>query len=207
MDKKNLLFGLVLFIISVSLFNIFLNIFNVSNNYITGFASGYVNITYETVVNINLTRDSINWGYGTINAGQNNATLFTNANNDGSVLRGNWSGIGVYGLIVENIGNVNCSLFIQTNKNAHDFFLSSTTSNEEYKFNVSNKEVNSCSGDLNLGEWYDANKSSGGTKFCNQFNYYKDSNEIYIDLLLTVPYDATNIGEQSDIITLIANSA
>ncbi len=176
---------------------------------LTGYVStnyGYVNLSISTYASINLSIDSISWGIGNVNSGEVNATLYTVGNSSGVVQRGNWSGANITGLIVENVGNINCSISIQTEKNAHDFFNSLTSSNEQYKINVSNKEPGSCSGSQ-LDAWVDVNKSSGGTRFCNNFSFNKARNEIYVDVLLTVPYDAGNIGQQSDMIIITGDAS
>jgi len=174
---------------------------------LTGKASGFVNLTIDTSVSINLSRNSLNWGEGVIDSEEVNATLYTQGDDDGNVTRGNWSGVGVYGFIVENIGNINSTLSLKSNKNSSDFFASDSSSNQQYQFNISNKEDSSCSGGATLGAWADANKTSGGTKYCNHFDYNDARNEIYIDALFTVPFDALNIGEQTDTITVTANTA
>jgi len=175
---------------------------------LTGYSTsyGYVNLTILTYVSINLTVDSISWGEGNINAGEVNATLYTVGDEVGVVQRGNWSGVNASAFVVENTGNLNCSISIQSGKNAHDFFNSGTNSNEQYMLNVSNKEAGSCIGS-SLGSWVDVNKTSGGTKFCNNFNFRQGVDEIYIDVLLTVPADAGNLDEQSDVIIVTADAA
>jgi len=176
---------------------------------LTGYVStnyGYVNLSISSYVSINLSTDSVSWGSGAINSGETNATLYTVRNGSAVVQRGNWSATNVTALHVENMGNVNCSLSIQTGKNAHDFFNSLTNSNEQYMLNVTNKESGSCSGDL-LGSWVNVNKTSGGTRFCNNLGFNKDVNEIYVDVLFTIPYDAGNIGQQSDVIIITGDAS
>ena len=175
---------------------------------LNGETFGYVNLTVQTYVYLNITRETINWSSGTINDSFSNATLYTLGDNPGVVSRGNWSGTDAKAIAVENLGSYNCSIYIQTGKDAHDLFNSSSSSNEEYKLNVSNKKEGSCSGGTaTLGEWIDVNKTSGGTKYCGQFGNNDDNNEIYIDVLLTVPIDSNNVGELSDIITIIGDAA
>lgn len=173
---------------------------------LTGYASGFVNLSIMTTLSMNVSRDTINWSEGMINSGEMNATLYTSGEAAG-VSRGNWSSSNVKGLIIANLGSVNASIFLLSGKNAHDFFNSSSSSNEEYKWNVTNKESGSCSGGTTLGQWQDVNKTSGGTKFCSQLDFHSNNNELYLDILLTVPYDSRNVGEQSDTITVTANAA
>ena len=200
---------IAIIVIILSLINIFINISKIPEfiEKLTGYASGYVNISISSQVVVNLTVDSLNWGSGVVSEGNANATLITHGNNSGTVLRGNWSGNNAKAFVAENIGNVNSSLFLYSEKNASSFFESLTNSNQELKFNVSDKESNSCSGISLLGSWADVNTTSPGTKYCSQFDYHKNSNEIYIDVFLSVPYDAGNTGPISDVITIGADTA
>jgi hypothetical protein len=116
------------------------------------------------------------------------------------------SGENVTSFVLENTGNINCSFFIQTNRNAHDMFNSSSNTNEQYKIKVSNRESGACSGG-SLNTWIDVNKSAPGTKYCNQFSYLNSSDEVFIDILLTVPYDIQNLGFRFDVVTITANVA
>ena len=208
MRANNLLFIFLVIAIIFVLINIsitFIKIYNFKKDLI-GYASGYVNIAINTLITINMSRDTVNWSSGMINSSFGNATLYTSGENAGIVLRGNWSGANAKAFIIENIGNVNSSLSIQTSKNAHDFFNSTSSSNEEYMLNVTDKEIGSCINSSALGIWQDVNKTSGGTKFCSQFSFRKNSNEIYIDILITVPSDSGNVGEQFDTITIIGDA-
>lgn len=207
MEIKNYLYILVIITIIVIVVNITVTLIKVTEfkRQIFGYATsteGYFNITVGSYIILNLSRDNIHWGSGTINSNSSNATLYTNNDSDGTVIRGNWSGENVKGLILKNIGSLNCSIFIQTGKDAHDFFMSNSSTNEEYKIKVTNKDEGSCTGNIN--DWLDANKTSGGTKYCSQFDFDFSHNEIYIDVLLTIPNDANKLGEQSDDIIIIA---
>jgi hypothetical protein len=177
------------------------------NEKITGYATnvttGYVNITIVQTIALNLTRGVIDWGSGSINSGEVNATLYTDGDNNGTVIRGNWTGENAKALILQNIGGVNASITIKTDKDAHDFFNSSSGTNERYMLNVTQRN-NSCSGgDYTLGQWADVNLT--GAKYCNHFNYQPPYNTVYIDVLLTVPKDANKIGYLSDFITVIGD--
>ena len=206
-NKKNdkTIFFLVLILIILSIINLFIVIFNISSisHDLTGYTSGYVNLTVLSSVSINLTVDSISWGFGSINSNETNATLYTRGNQSGIVLGGNWSSENVNGFALENIGNVNCSLYIQNEKDAHGFFNSSSSTNEEYKLNVTNKESNSCFNLTILGIFNDVNITSPGTQYCENFTFEGTKDEIYIDVLLTVPFDSGYIGDRSDTINIL----
>lgn len=173
----------------------------------TGKVLGYVNLSVSALIALNMSQDTIDWGAGTVNASYLNSTLYTRGNNTGIVERGNWSGENATAFVVQNIGTANFSLFIQSGKDAHDLFESASSANEQYMINVSNKETNSCSGGAGLGQWIDINKTTGGTKYCAQFSSLQNSNEVYIDVLLTVPIDSNRVGNLSDILTITATAA
>lgn len=201
---------LSLILIILSGFAISLSLYHDFSKQFTGEASremsGYINITLTSVISITLTRNNINWSEGAIDYGELNATLFTSGNNNGTVIRGNWSGVNVTGFIIENTGNVNCSIYVNSGKTAHQFFNSQSSSNEEYQFNVTNAEPESCmSGQL--GTWIDANITSYGTLYCDSLNFRDEKDSLYIDVLFTVPADSVNIGEQYDTVTVIGNAA
>ncbi|MBD3252530.1 hypothetical protein GF386_02260 [Candidatus Pacearchaeota archaeon] len=209
-EHKNLLLTLSVIILLVSLINISVTLFKISDfkKSYSGYTTGYVNITVLESVVLEVTRDIIDWGSGQINDSYPNATLYTSGNDTGVVERGNWSGENAKGIIVKNIGSVNCSLYIKTDKDAHDFFESFSSSNEEYKINVSDKESGSCYNPFfNISLWYDVNKTSPGDLFCEELSYYESNNEVFVDVLLTVPNDTTKLGVQSDLITFTGTAA
>jgi hypothetical protein len=208
LDLKNLLFILTIAVIIFVIVNILVTVIKISyiKKEFTGYTSSYVNITVNSVVTLDLMNSTINWGSGVVNS-TSNSTLYTQGFGKAVVLRGNWSTQNVSGIVIRNTGNINCSLFIRSGKNAHEFFNSLSYSNEEYKFNVSNKKVNSCSGGALLDVWLDVNKTDDGTKYCSQFDFHSSNNEIFLDVLLSVPYDASNLGPQSDVIVVTAYSA
>jgi len=192
-------------VILINIVGVFIKISDFKEE-MTGKASAYVNLSISSTVTINLTRDSIAWGSGRVDPGSTNATLYTKGDANASVSNGNWSEGNAKAFVVENTGNVNVSLSLQNANDANDFFASVSALNQEYKLNVSNKETGSCSGNL-LNIWTDVNKTSGGTMYCTQFGSLDSKDEVFIDVWLKVPYDASNIGALSDTLTVIASSA
>jgi hypothetical protein len=209
MEYKNILGVLAFIAFFLVLINISVVFIKISNfKEISGEAvySGAVNITLLSFIDIDLPKDSIVWGQGSIDEGELNATLYTRGDSNGIVERGNWSGVNANGFVVRNIGTVNATLYVKAEKTAHEFFSSSNNSNEEYMWNITEKEVGSCSGGITKKEWFDVNKTGLGTKICEEFSPVPSNNEIYIDILLTIPSDAANIGEQFDSLTITANA-
>ncbi|MBR9703814.1 hypothetical protein GOV12_00245 [Candidatus Pacearchaeota archaeon] len=207
MKSKNLLIILISIAMIVLVVNMLVTYIKVNDfkKELTGWAFGSVNISINRSIEINVSRSLIDWGQGSINGSFSNATLFTDGDNPGNVSRGNWSGTNVFGLVIVNVGTDNCSLYIQAGKNAHDFFISSNSTNEEYKVKVSNMEANSCSGTGIIDLWVDSNKTSGGTKYCQNFGALGTNNSVYIDVLLTVPINSNKYGDQSDLLTITAS--
>ncbi len=173
----------------------------------TGYASGYVNLTVSTSITINVTTHTVNWSVGTITSGNTNASLVTQGTSAGTATRGNWSGANAKALVIENIGNVNCSLVLSGTKTAATFF-GGTANEQAYQWNVSQKEVGAC------GSWSEnsmketwATVNTSAATVCNRMEYHTAMNEMFIDFKLVVPYDATNTGALNDTITISANAA
>jgi hypothetical protein len=204
--KFVIVFLIILFVI---LFGGFLYVNNL--NKITGRVSGLgqVNITILPLLEINLSQAIINWSSGRIDEGEYNSTLYTNGSEVGVVLRGNWSGDNATAFLIENVGSTNCSLFMIAGKNASILFNSSDNSNQEYKWKIVEKEANSCINGTGSGggwnAWADVNLTGPGTNVCSLFSFDNGADEVYINVLLTVPYNARNFGNISDSITVICN--
>ncbi|HVY01815.1 MAG TPA: hypothetical protein VHA12_03565 [Candidatus Nanoarchaeia archaeon] len=186
----------------------------------TGFATttdnATVNITILSSIAINFTTDSINFGAGRLDIGATNATLVTipTINNSG----GNWTNV-TSGFILENIGNLNVSIYLMTGKTAATF-LGGT--NPQYQYNVTPVADNgnalaspqtSC---MNLtagflSVWHDvnntqlgSNRDQEGTYVCSNFSYQDTNTDtLRIDLRLVVPSDSFT-GALGDIMTASA---
>ena len=180
------------------------------NQQLTGFATtahGYVNLTISSNINIAMIDDNITWGTGYVNVGESNASLTTHGFGTAEVQRGTWSTTGVNAMMIENNGNVNCTLTLQTANNASDLFASETDSNQLYQINVSQPSGNSScagTGDITLGSWFDSDKTSKDVCGNNLFGSVPGHNRLIIDVKLHVPEDAdqTKLGNDiSDIIT------
>lgn len=215
-DISNFAFYIVLgfFIISLIVLIFCIVYFGVLGK-TTGFAtaySGYVNLTINTQIALNMTRNTVNWGLGMVNTtgGFYNATLITHGAEVGTATQGNWSGTNALALLVENIGNVNCSLKLQAGKTAITF-LGGT--GPEYQWNVSNEDTNAC------GAWGEASAHnlfanvnvSDPATMCNKLDFHENKRGMYIDFRLVVPYDVNaTIASgtvQADIITITGDTA
>ncbi|MDP3881937.1 MAG: hypothetical protein Q8Q31_03625, partial [Nanoarchaeota archaeon] len=113
-------------------------------------------------------------------------------------------------LTLENIGNVNATLYLKTGKNSTQFIGGSDPA---YQFNISNNETGSCWQNNNTGNfttiglYYEVNATNGdGTKVCDYFSYEDSKDALRIDILLRVP-SSSNTGTIEDTITATAYTA
>ncbi|MFA7707764.1 MAG: hypothetical protein WCX73_02335 [Candidatus Pacearchaeota archaeon] len=157
-----------------------------------------VNITISSVVSINFTIDSIDFGGGSVNLGSANATVDTL----GNVINGNWTST-TQGFVLENIGNSNLTLNLKSGKTSAEFLGGTTPA---YQYNVTNYETGSCTqADVVLGTWKEVNTIGDGDLICNPFGFLESANSVYIDLRLVIPSDA-RIGASSDVFTATGTS-
>ncbi|OIO80232.1 hypothetical protein AUJ84_04275 [Candidatus Pacearchaeota archaeon CG1_02_32_132] len=177
---------------------------NFKNTWVTGFvSSGQANLTIESAVSINFSNAIINWSSGRINGGQTRAQLLTT--HKGSVTNGNWTA--QEGFILENIGNVNVTLDLKTNKNSTTLFGGT---NPGYQWNVTangtaadvggtcGNTTTLLNGGHELGYFYPVNTS--GMRFCATFNFNTGLDILRIDFNMTIPEDATT-GDLGDVVT------
>jgi len=172
---------------------------------LTGYASGYVNITVNTQVTLNMTTEMINWSGGTVTAGETNATLYTNNGINSTILRGNWT-FSPSAIVVANIGNINTSLSLLTGKTAQMFFGGT---NPQYMWNITNKDPSSCNGNTTfMNIWSNVNATpSAPLAVCPQFGYLTAANEIYLNMWVSIPYNANLTGYRADVISITAATA
>jgi hypothetical protein len=160
----------------------------------TGKVIGEVNITIVTITSLNFTTNYVNFGPGSVFLNSSYAIIDTK----GNVINGNWTSVN-QGLIVENIGNTNLTVFLKSDNNARDFIGGTSP---QYKYSISNSELNSCQDSkLIFDEWVSFNSSGYGDQICDNFGFSDLNDSMRIDLELTIPSDSLR-GERSDIITV-----
>ena len=203
-ENKNKQASKLLFYFAIALFIISLIVFfvNVDKFFkITGKVTnlGTANLTVESTININFTTANINWGSGSVTAGNANATLDTSAGAN-NVTRGNWTG-NTAGLILENIGNNNVSLDIKSGVNAATLLGGASPL---YQFNFTSLEATSCtfnSTTTTAATFYDANGTD--RRVCNIFNVDQGADTLRIDVKIAIPSNSKT-GAIGDIITATA---
>ncbi len=178
---------------------------------VTGYASGFVNLTIDTLIVINISRDTINWGRGILNMSLagclDNATLKT-AQETASVTCSNYSTTNAKALIIQNLGNVNCSLSFQSSKNASVFFGGNSTI-ASYQWNFSNKDAGACGewGVYSIKDRFENVSVTGAVVVCNKTDFTNGRNSMYMDAKLVIPLDANNTAYAMwDTITISGNT-
>ena len=192
----------------------------VTGNVITQ-AYGTTNLTVQSTVAINFTSNNINFGTGYVIPGTVGATLISNNNTGG----GDWNWTNTTNnyanttnsFVIANIGNVNVSLWIQTNKTATTFIGGT---NPLYQYNVTNN-ASSCPGIVanasliggtpTFGTWHNVNTTNAtqpwvGDYICRNLSYIQGANNLSIDIKLFVPSDSLS-GALGDFITATAQNA
>jgi len=217
--KSNLLLAIAIVAILIVFVNLSITLTKLQDlrNAVTGLAGslGYVNVTVNTQASISFTNDTLTWGSGIVNTsgGWTNATLTTNLT-AGSVTGGNWSGSGKRGLTIENQGNLNVSVSLNSSQNAVGMF-GGTAARAAFQWNITAVKGGSClngtsCGTTNpqnttLGTWYDVNTTTGQV-VCDCLPWGDTKDLISIDILLRVPDDVSYTGTRSAIITATASA-
>jgi len=161
-DSATIISYISIAVIIISLFFIGVKITGYA---VTGNETGVVNVTITTSAALNFTTALLDFGSGVVTPGSR-ALVWTN----GTAI--DWTGSTPTGqLVLENIGNVNLSVTLQTNKTA-DTFLGGTT--PEFKAEVSDSALNTgaCTGNV-----------SAGTKAFSTYNNINESAQIACDVL------------------------
>jgi hypothetical protein len=187
-DKIQLIGYVAIIVIVVSLASIGMKF--------TGFATvtdtGVVNVTISTSAAINFTTDFVNFGTGSVNALATMATV----NTEGTLTNGTgWAPTA--NLTLENIGNVNVSLSLKSDKNASVFIGGA---NPSFKIKVINDtEPLSCSGN-NATVYTEINTTDNS--ICTNFPFDDTKDKVTIAIQLVVPYNSlTGAAAQTSTIT------
>jgi hypothetical protein len=212
---SNLIVVLAVVVLVVSLLGVGITFFKVSQfkEKVTGFAAsaGYVNITIASVGDLTVSNNTINWSSGYITSTVNGikyANLTTNNNDNATVMNGNWTPNFAHALSIMNSGNVNCSLSITSGLTAVTLFASTAAANQTYAWNVTEQDANSCSVAGDPGKnlttfdsiWHNFNASA--QNICSALDYHNNANRVLLNVRLQVPYDAANLGNRNDTITI-----
>ena len=202
-------------IITLFIFSI-ITTFNVSNtNLITGksVATGIVNITISSTLEINLTTDSLQFGSGYVSPGNETCLLGTNTTTQlGCSL---WTSKPV-GLVLENIGNTYARINITNTNYSSSFFAGTDSDKAGYAIRITTPKGNdtTCTGIGPDGTiileanqtWYNITEAlNASNMLCSSLNYSNLADTVQIDFLFSIPH-TTNFGNQSDIWTVVVKA-
>ena len=200
--------AVVILIISIGFtFFSLLNLSSRISGYVTTTSTAEVNLTVETIAAINFTTSLVNYGSGRVNSGSTSAALTTFGTNN--VTGGNWTLRTAGGLRLENIGDVNVSINLTSNK-AAAAFIGGASVTPVFQWNITNFEANSCLNKtgtgtvgLNTDVFYNVNTTTAN--YCPLLNYLDSADVIRIDFNITIPTDSLT-GALSAIITATADT-
>lgn len=165
-------------VIAISLFFIGIEI----TGFVTVSDTGVVNVTIEESAALNFTTDLLDFGSGTVTGGLSGATL--SSAGTGSVDGGTWA-LQPGQLVLENIGNVNVTLNLTTNKLVADFIGGT---NPTFKAIVSDNETGSCTGTQTFSSFEDITTSHKTA--CGVFGFEDTADSINIDFEIYIPNNA-----------------
>jgi len=196
MKSDDLLLGVAVVAIIVSVVGLSVTYNSVTSfeDILTGFAStelGFVNVSLSSNAVINISSaagdagsDAINWSGGSVDSLANHATLDTSGG--GSVTNGTWpSQAG--GFLIDNIGNVNVTLSISSDKVAQAFLDGSSP---YFQYNLSDSLSGSCTAYVSgfNSSWKEFTETP--VEACTSFIKNTDHDQLRLDIKLVIPADA-----------------
>jgi len=184
-------FSLILIIISIANIGIRFtgHVTNVTD-------TAVVNVTITSTVAINFTTDFIDFGEGMVDSGESSATINTEG---GACTNGNWSVISTP-LVLENIGNQNVTLWINSDQTAATL-LGGTSPSFQYKITNTSGETG-CDG--SPAGYQDFSVTP--TVICSLLQIYDAKDSIDVDIQLIIPSDSFT-GAKTSTITATAQGS
>ncbi len=163
---------------------------------LSGFATdtGVANLTIQSNAQINFTTENITWGTGYVPIGETECEL----NTEGVMNCTGFNTIST-GLIIENIGNENVNLSLESSKDAAGFIGPGA----EFQWKVSEAQGNSCTPAIDITAWTDVT-TSHFEQVCSNFTALDSQDEIGVDLRVVIP--STGISTDAKGVTITANA-
>ncbi|MFH1787747.1 MAG: hypothetical protein ABH811_03080 [archaeon] len=150
---------------------------------LVGFATdtGVANLTIQSDVNINFTRDNLSWGTGYVTTGQTECEMTS----QGLMNCTNFATL-TDGLTLENIGNAEVTLNLTSSKNVEDF-LGGNASVFQWNVTINGTESGACGyRPINISSWTNVTTTSGGIRACDNFSFRNSHDEIQVELRLVL---------------------
>jgi hypothetical protein len=175
-------------------------------------ASGFVNVTVSTNLDMTVSRTSLNFGSGSVYSNQsNNATLFTTGET-ATVNNGSWDPTGITSMMIQNTGTLNFSLNVSADNNYS--LIGGTSTTPMFQINVSSND-SACTKNgysnltgtpimYNPGTWI--NLTQTGFIACNNTAFLPTQRTLLLDYKLVIPSNAVG-GSRNFTVTLYAQTA
>jgi hypothetical protein len=197
LSNKTLAFLLVAAIV-ISIGGTIISLNKLNKITVTGLATQYnttgtTNFTLQSSVSIIFRVSNVNFGTGYVNANGTGCDITTNAttgwNSTGNCLGGLTN---ASPFIIENNGNVNVALLLNSSADAAAF-IGGTIPAPVFQWAVSNNgtESASCTGVLSDTTWTNVNTTGGPTTVCTNFSYVDSNDTIRLDIKVLIPEDAS----------------
>lgn len=193
--------------------NLFFNFLTLQSTGYANVDTGQADVQIESAINIRFNVNSLDWGAGFVN-GSINAVLDTQTS---PYFNENWSfnladnpttNSLAGGLEIENYGNAVVDLYLNSSEDVNDFICSAdaTCTAASPGFEWQSEEIeDSCDATLAATTWttVTSDLTGDGLLMCDAFDNQVGSNELEVDLRLTVPISAPS-GARTTIITATA---
>jgi len=155
------------------------------------------NLTIQSMASLVFRNNSVQFGVGYTNtsATSNCWMNTTGGRSGGATLQHicvNFTAPANQGLILENNGNRNLTVTLNSSMNATTFINGSTPGPANFSWSIDNSEANTCA-TLNLGQYENfttVNNSGVGNNICTNMGFVDTNNTMRIDFLVSIPADA-----------------
>jgi hypothetical protein len=181
MKSTELLMFVAIIAVALASINLIITINRIGDfKALTGFMTdtGVANLTIQSNINVNFTKDNVSWGTGYVTTAQTECEMTTqgimNCTNFDTVYDG---------LTLENIGNADVTLNLTPSKNTENF-LGGNASVFMWNITFNGTETGACPPGLNITAWTNAtpNGQTLGTRACDNYTYLDASDEIQVEL-------------------------
>lgn len=177
-------------------------------------ATGTVNITVSSTLEINFTSDSVSFGKGAVSIGNTSCLLGTNRTTQPGCDR--WQSKPI-GLVLQNSGNTYARVNLTNTNYSASFFAGTDSAKAGYAIRMTTPQGNDTvctnvgpAGSIILEAnrtWYNITEALNATNMlCGSLNYSDISDQVQIDFLFNIPLN-TSLGNQSDTWTATATAA
>jgi hypothetical protein len=167
---------------------------------ITGMGTtGTVNVSLQATTNLNVTQTFVDFGVGYVTTNMFGARVNSTGN------RTNWTVVGTFtplNLQLENIGNVNLSVSVSSDKSATTY-LGGTNPVFQFAATTKTPDVAACVSGYNLQSTLTDVTLTTTKNVCSNLGFVAESNELNVSIELIIPYDAP-VGNKT--VTLTFNS-